>query len=260
LENPLADVIPLYTAITDYEARAAFVGPLRIDVASLDRIVGKIELPAKPESAWAHCGLNGCNTAHRFGYVIRTKDGSETNCGRDCGKREFGVRFEEVEARAKRVEESAARRRAAMEIVLQAPGWLNQMRELFPLVKREESRMAQFTNDFQQHKSFWSELTKLAKGSGHIQASRWSEDGYVNETLGRLDGCTVLLKSRLWSSNTIQERLIPWLDGLNVDSLEVIDEPALVDLVRRAENVQRPDGHPNSPTCGHPKFPHLITA
>jgi hypothetical protein len=239
MRDSLEDVIPLYTKIADYEARTAFVGPIYVEPGNLDKIVGKIELPAKPEHDWAHCGLNNCNTAHRFGYVIRTKDGLETNCGRDCGAREFGVLFEEVVARAKVVEESAARRRAAMEVVVQAPGWLAQLAELLPQVEREDGRLLEFEDDFKSHKSFWNELHKIAKGSAVIKAPTWTEYGLVNETLGRIEGCSLLLRSRVWSSATIKDRLIPWVESLTPQSVETINQEALVDIVRRAENVQR---------------------
>ena len=41
------------------------------------------------------CGLSNCRTPHAKGYVVITKDGLETNIGKDCGSRYFGIDFEE---------------------------------------------------------------------------------------------------------------------------------------------------------------------
>ncbi len=40
------------------------------------------------------CGLSNCHTPHARGYIVATKDGRETNIGKDCGKNYFGVDFE----------------------------------------------------------------------------------------------------------------------------------------------------------------------
>lgn len=44
------------------------------------------------------CGLSNCHTPHGKGYIAATKDGQETNIGKDCGKRYFGVDFEVLSA------------------------------------------------------------------------------------------------------------------------------------------------------------------
>jgi hypothetical protein len=38
--------------------------------------------------------LTNCHTPHIRGYIVSTKDGRETNIGKDCGKNYFGVDFE----------------------------------------------------------------------------------------------------------------------------------------------------------------------
>lgn len=234
----LDDEIVLYTKVDDYEARTAFVGPLRVEPGNLHKIVGKVELPAKPQEAWARCGLNGCNKSHRFGYIIRTNDGLETNCGHECGRREFGVVFEEVEAHANRVVEAQARRRAAMDVVLQAPIWRDQLRAAMPLVEREEARMLEFIEDFKERSSFWSQLHKIAKVGGVVKVPKWTKDGLREESLGRIDGCTHLHRSRLWSSETISSQ-ISWLESLSGSSIAQIDTAGLDALMKKSEQVQR---------------------
>jgi hypothetical protein len=40
------------------------------------------------------CGLSDCHTPHQKGYIVLTKDNRETNIGKDCGRKYFGVEFE----------------------------------------------------------------------------------------------------------------------------------------------------------------------
>ncbi|MBD8565438.1 hypothetical protein IFU01_14330 [Oxalobacteraceae sp. CFBP 8763] len=39
------------------------------------------------------CGLSDCHTPHTRGYLVTTKTGLETNIGKDCGSKYFGVDF-----------------------------------------------------------------------------------------------------------------------------------------------------------------------
>lgn len=41
------------------------------------------------------CGLSNCRTPHAKGFVVTTKDGLETNIGKDCGSKYFGIDFDE---------------------------------------------------------------------------------------------------------------------------------------------------------------------
>ena len=41
------------------------------------------------------CGLSNCHSLHAKGYIVTTTEGLSTNIGKDCGKKYFGVDFEE---------------------------------------------------------------------------------------------------------------------------------------------------------------------
>lgn len=232
--NPLDDEIILYTKIEDYEARLAFVGPMEVEIANLDKIVGKYEL-GKQESLWAHCGLNGCDRPHRFGYIIRMKDGCETNCGHDCGHREFGVNFEEVEAQYKRGEEVQARRRAAEDVLVQARPWLDELIRLLPAIRAAEGLMNDFSNDFRWRISFWGQLHKIAKAGGGVNLTVRDEDGkLVTEPIGRIHGCRVLIQKPSWNSDYIASQMVPWLESLSAANAIEIDEYTF----RKSDGVQ----------------------
>lgn len=40
------------------------------------------------------CGLSSCRKPHNKGYVVTTKDSLETNIGKDCGSKYFGIDFD----------------------------------------------------------------------------------------------------------------------------------------------------------------------
>ncbi len=207
---------------------------MNVHVADLDKIVGKYEL-AKQESLWTRCGLNGCDRPHRFGYIIRAKDGCETNCGQDCGHREFGVKFEEVEAQYKRGEEVQARRRAAEDVFTQARPWADELRTLLPAIRAAEARMNEFANDFRWRTSFWGQLHKLARAGGRVNLSIRDDEGkLVTESIGRIDSCRVLLERPTWSSDYVATQLIPWLESLSSTEALEIDQQTF----KKSEGVQ----------------------
>jgi hypothetical protein len=72
----------------------------------LEKIVG--QYLQKGEVA---CGLSDCREPHRRGYIVATTTGNLTNIGKDCGRKYFGVDFEEHAKRFDRdVAESGYRR------------------------------------------------------------------------------------------------------------------------------------------------------
>jgi hypothetical protein len=74
--------------------RAGFTNSLDPAEHELKAILGSYTFPAK-----VPCGLSNCQTPHFRGYIVATKDGRETNIGNHCGKKFFGVDFEEMAAK-----------------------------------------------------------------------------------------------------------------------------------------------------------------
>jgi len=73
----------------DIESRPGFIKDLNPKDKKLDAIIGRYIFKDK-----IRCGLSNCHTPHAKGYIVSTKDGYETNIGKDCGKTYFGVDFE----------------------------------------------------------------------------------------------------------------------------------------------------------------------
>lgn len=89
----------LFKTAEEFRGRPRFIARLECEHADLDRIIGKYEFEKKD---WIECGLMECTQKHGEGYVIRTKDGREGNCGNGCGGREFDVVFKEIKATYKK--------------------------------------------------------------------------------------------------------------------------------------------------------------
>lgn len=73
----------------DIRSRPGFSINLNPGQHMLESIIGRYIFKDK-----IRCGLSNCHTPHAKGYIVVTKDGQETNIGKDCGKTYFGVDFE----------------------------------------------------------------------------------------------------------------------------------------------------------------------
>ena len=73
----------------DIEALPNFQSNLNPLDHKLESIIGRYIFKEKIK-----CGLSNCHAPHNKGYIVKTKEGSKTNIGKDCGKTYFGVDFE----------------------------------------------------------------------------------------------------------------------------------------------------------------------
>lgn len=75
----------------DIKTRPGFVSDLNPSNHKLDSIIGRYIFKDKIK-----CGLSNCHTPHAKGYIATTKEGLSTNIGKDCGKKYFGIDFENM--------------------------------------------------------------------------------------------------------------------------------------------------------------------
>ncbi len=91
----------------EIQGRPGFDGNLDPAQHELKVIIGRYAF-----ADYVPCGLSNCHTMHGRGYIVVTKDGHETNIGKDCGKTYFGVDFETLSAAFERdLEEKTNRER-----------------------------------------------------------------------------------------------------------------------------------------------------
>jgi hypothetical protein len=67
-----------------------FTGDLNPEEKQLKEIIGRYIFRDK-----IPCGLSTCKQPHGRGYIVTTKSGDVTNIGNVCGKKHFGIQFDE---------------------------------------------------------------------------------------------------------------------------------------------------------------------
>lgn len=73
----------------DVLSRPGFTVDVDPNSVELKEIIGSYKF-----KDFIKCGLSTCHQPHGRGYLVVTKDGQETNIGKDCGKTHFSVDFE----------------------------------------------------------------------------------------------------------------------------------------------------------------------
>ncbi|MGH6649096.1 hypothetical protein [Aquabacterium sp.] len=128
VQDSTAPFVPiLFESPEQFRARPNFVDDLHCDVKQLDKIIGNYEFDKAREQ---QCGLNGCKTKHWHGFVIRFKDGRETNIGQDCGLTQFDVVFKDFVSAYKAAVDRNAKTQYINDLISQKHVLLRQANEL----------------------------------------------------------------------------------------------------------------------------------
>lgn len=208
-----------FVSAAEFQDRLSYHEQLVASSEELDRIVGKYGLP-KPRMSWVKCGLNGCNEPHRKGYLIRLHDGRETNLGNDCGARHFGVKWEEVEARAKAAETATATRNAVDALLATRDAQLARANALVDPCRTLEERVLAVRTELHKHHALWRKVEQCAKLDGSIRVAIEAPPGgggysksrsAMLRTIGRIDGARLLLPDFTRYSNIIEKNVLPSL-------------------------------------------------
>jgi hypothetical protein len=158
-----------FESVEQYQARPNYLSAISCASDHLDRIVGKYVFD---EPRKVRCGLNGCNYEHWHGYVIRLKDGRETNIGQDCGKREFKVSFEEVEARYERAVDAAARANAIKTALAERVELLAEAQRLEKLLGQAVSQVDLVMGQLKREPLLLRAFEDAARNGGAVQAAQ----------------------------------------------------------------------------------------
>lgn len=75
----------------DVLERPGFISNLDPNQHELNSVIGRYVF-----GDMVKCGLSNCHTLHARGYIVATKSGRETNIGKDCGKKYFGLDFDHM--------------------------------------------------------------------------------------------------------------------------------------------------------------------
>jgi hypothetical protein len=225
---------------SDLEARPRFTGQLDPKNKELEDVIGYYLLPE-----FIPCGLTSCRTKHKKGYVAVTKDGLETNIGKDCGKTHFGLNFDIKQKAMSAAVTRQTRQEAILEFQFNSHGLQEEVSYLLdqPLAAREIHKMSV---DIKTRSRGWpdyisSEVAKMAMSrSGAIIESKIAtqrerelkiasgvreEDALlVSNKIGELSAIEAL-----FPENSLKELLISGL-VVRLNELDVLEIGTLGDI------------------------------
>jgi hypothetical protein len=243
--SPLEGAI-FFRTVEEFCRRSGF--ELRIQCATdeLDFIVGKY---VRPRNNQIECGLNGCTHAHMYGYVIRAKDGRETNCGKDCGAREFGIQFQEFEAEYKKAEDMQLRRELLGQVLIDREALLKSGHEVVAQVKKAAFRVSRVMKEVHREGALTRVLEACIRAGGLIRVEDRVDEAIRRskadlKTIGEIRGGAVIAQhSQI--PNEVYYRVVRALERIDLTELEQLDSTALEkksreladigDIVRRAQ-------------------------
>jgi hypothetical protein len=189
MADAIDDNSPIFfRTVEEFAVRAGYQLQLTCTRDELDRIVGKYE---RPKTDQIECGLNGCTQRHMYGYIIQTKVGAETNCGQDCGSREFGVKFHEVEASFKKAEEDQLRRRLLGEIVKNRTDLLVAAKNLRSKIQDAANRVSTIVSEIKREPALYHVFESCLRIGGQIRIAQTVDEALRRDkadliTIGRL--------------------------------------------------------------------------
>lgn len=109
----------------DVTGRPGFVIDLDPSTVELKAIIGSYIFKDHVK-----CGLSSCHQPHGRGYLVTTKDGRETNIGKDCGKKHFLVDFEQLRNAYDRDFRNKERREQLETLLGRVPEYLEMIRDI----------------------------------------------------------------------------------------------------------------------------------
>lgn len=235
----------------DVLTRPGFKTDIDPKATKLDRIIGNYNL-----STYHPCGLSVCRTLHGKGYLVVTRDGHETNIGKDCGKKYFDVAFTSMEKVFQKDLRNKERREALSAFQNRIPSvetkvqdllerthgakWINkQIRFLVDPLKGLPSPVTAIVNGLVRRRTGTltrARATTLEERERlRAQGSPRRDDRYVDEVVGQLDGI-----SALYPENNLRDLLVSGMDPLGVIKVADVDnlkEKALRDLAKWITSV-----------------------
>lgn len=205
---------------------------------------------------YVKCGLSTCHQPHGNGYLVVTKDGRETNIGKDCGKKHFSVDFESMRRNFDRNTKNKERRER-----------LGILQNQLPEIKKTVSLMRKDSNGgdwvYRTSRSLIdgskglpdcvvSTVRKMIQtGNNSVIIERLSKDSevelsklmgksspqYVEENVGNLDGIRALLPD-YDLRKIFAESIEPGIRKLESANIDLLSSKEVGDLINWANNLE----------------------
>ena len=218
--------------------RPGFVANLDPATVELEAIIGSYQF-----KDYVKCGLSSCHQPHGRGYLVTTKDGQETNIGKDCGKKHFSVDFETMRKAYERDFQNKERREQLETLQAKIPSYLDAIKNIRAGSAGADSLYALLqsltTRGKGMPETLIEEISKMAKArNGRIIRQRQATDleiedleamqgkeikrpHYTGEEIGHLAGIPAL-----YPEHNLRELLVlDVIEGL--EHIQQLDIPSL---------------------------------
>lgn len=226
-----------FQSAEEFTSRPSYVSPLRVTSQELEKILGKYELPKE-----IPCSLNGCTTPHKRGFIIRTKSGLETNCGHQCGRREFDVDWEALHAKFVKAEDAALARKMAEQLLQERDALLSQAQSVVLQLENAAKGISFFNECFGRHSSFKHQLDICLKQGGGVMADRprtefdiQNNRPAVRMLVASIKGAGALTTDYSALLNSLSYTHIPWLQSLDIAQVQAQETKQIQALLKQAQ-------------------------
>lgn len=241
------DLLPIqFTSAREFEDRARYQPSLTCETSQLERIVGKYSFT---KAELLECGLNGCRTRHWNGWVIKTKDGDETHCGKDCGEREFGVLFTEIEAKYKAAEERQSRRTRLEELAKERDSILAAAKGLYDQVRAAANVINDVLNEVKRDSGLQRVFHACVRSNGRIlvededskrlRAAMGAGTGKADlKQIGLIRGVSVVFSQETVGQELKYKIILP-LQELTTENLATLPDKELASKTQQFSQLQQ---------------------
>ncbi|MDQ6767253.1 MAG: hypothetical protein M3Z41_05545 [Candidatus Eremiobacteraeota bacterium] len=239
----------------DITIRPGFDGNLDPTAIELESILGSYAF-----GDYIICGLSSCRQPHGKGYLVKAKNGRETNIGKDCGRKHFGVDFETLRKTYDRDLLNATRRQRLGEFQNRAQLYLDTIDRLrrgqigADWVYRTSRALVSKTAAIPDEIVHWMSGMAKARGGSitrQRQATEQEVDDiearenrrvprphYVSESIGMLQGLAVLFPENDLRQILVVD-LIPKLVQLKQLSVDTMREADLASWDKWAAGIDQ---------------------
>jgi len=221
-----------------WRSRPGWREKINLSEHNLARIVGGYNLA---KEHWQHCGL--CNTLHGKGYVVGTKEGLETQIGKDCGQRHLGAVFEELERRFTIALEAQDRMQRLRDLLVRRGELLGDAKQALDDCDRASASVYAIVHKISREPALDVPFRKNISADGDLFFDRRVSDDefevtkrrYARQVVGRVDGHRILGTTS--PRARIKEKVVPVIFGLSEEMLSNLTQRSLAAKSKEADEA-----------------------
>lgn len=230
----------------EWQGRPAFRWPLDVTEHNLSHFIGGYDLS---KELYQRCGLSHggkpCNQEHGHGFVVATKEGLETQVGKDCGFKRLGAKFEELERLFTAAVETEDLMKRMRELTSKQDEMLLRAQQAIINCDRSSAAVGEMKHRIGREPALEGVFNHALKSDGSVYvevrvSDREYEDTrkrYRREVFGRIDGiAAATMKS---PKVDIQAVVMPLVRSLTMEMLAGLSGKKLAAKSKEAGDAER---------------------